>query len=179
MDGELLDGPRIVEILTAIGDQLVAAGTERQTVIAVGGSYLAILGWRDATRDFDTVTRIDDALRTAVEAVAASQGVPARWLNSNALPWKPATLEVAECITLLDHPGLLVLGPLPEQIFVMKLEAGRPGVDDGDLVTLWPHCAFENPAAAVALHQAAYPASAPDEFLVEYVADIAERASAR
>jgi hypothetical protein len=57
----------------------------------------------------------------------------------------------------------------------MKLEAARPTVDIDDMVGLWPLCDFESPTDAVSRYRAAYPNAREDEFLVEFVEQIAKR----
>lgn len=73
---------------------------------------------------------------------------------------------------MLDHPHLQVLGAPLQQVFVMKLYAGR-SLDFDDLVALWPRCSFVGPEDAADLFHQAYPHLEPDPFLRDYVRHIA------
>ncbi len=57
----------------------------------------------------------------------------------------------------------------------MKLYAGRT-VDKRDIVRLWPSAGFSSPGQAVARYWDAYPHALEDEYLVDYVAEIAAQA---
>ncbi|MGD2061449.1 MAG: hypothetical protein PVF87_11320 [Acidimicrobiia bacterium] len=54
----------------------------------------------------------------------------------------------------------------------MKLYRADPQ-DREDLVSLWPLCAFSDPEAAAAAFRNAYPHSPEDEYLADYIADVA------
>jgi hypothetical protein len=58
----------------------------------------------------------------------------------------------------------------------MKLYAAR-AVDYQDLVALWPLCEFSSPADAVERFWLAYPHASDDDFLIDYVAQIAAQTS--
>ncbi|HEY5890244.1 MAG TPA: hypothetical protein VIW94_06060 [Acidimicrobiia bacterium] len=75
-----------------------------------------------------------------------------------------------------QNQNLEVRTPAPEVIFVMKLYRADPQ-DREDLVTLWPLCGFDGPEAAAAAFRNAYPRAPEDEYLAEYIADVAEDAA--
>jgi Nucleotidyltransferase of unknown function (DUF6036) len=50
----------IINNLDAVAEILAAAGHPQIRLIVVGGSYLAMHGLRDATRDIDTITALDE-----------------------------------------------------------------------------------------------------------------------
>ena len=81
----------------------------------------------------------------------------------------------AHCSTLYDHEALTVLGPSADWVFLMKLYAGR-AVDHDDLIKLWPRCGFASVEDAVRRYWDAYPHAADDEYLVNYVREIAQAA---
>ena len=172
-----LDGQRIVQYLSEVADRLGLDGPEH-TVIVVGGSLLALRDLRDlrqTTLDIDSVRRLDSELKTAVVAVAAEHGLAPRWLNDNAAMFKPATLRDGDCHLELRRGRLLVLGAPLDQVFLMKLYAGRaPDLDD--LVNLWPHCGFASAQAAVDAFDAGYPHLDHDPHLIDHVAMIAAAA---
>jgi hypothetical protein len=70
----------------------------------------------------------------------------------------PHGLTVETCEVLYQHTNLLVLGPPPDYIFLMKLYAAR-APDYDDLVALWPSCTFHSPQEAVDRFVQAYPRS--------------------
>jgi hypothetical protein len=149
-----------------------------QCIVVVGGSLLALLGFREATNDVDvdSIKRIGESLRDAVAQVADRHGLAPRWLNDSAAGFAPQTFDEAACTVELDHPRLRVLGAPLQQVFVMKLFASR-AVDITDLTAIWSECGFESPEQAADLYHDAYPHLEWDEFLVDDIRAIAERGS--
>lgn len=169
---ELLTGEDIRSLLQEVAEELDDDTT--RTLIMAGGSLLAWHGLRDSTHDVDTIALLDDDLRRAVAVVGARHGLAAHWLNDRARPFAPATLVLADCPVLMDHPALRVLGVPLEQLFLMKLDAARVrSADFGDMLRLWPLCAFRDEHEVVARYYEAYPNAIEDEFLGDYVAGIA------
>lgn len=140
----------------------------RRRLVVVGGALLAWHGLRYATRDVDSVERLDEVLKIAVERVAARHDLAPRWINDAAAQFLPAGFDLAGSTVVLDHPQLLVLGPSLDQVFMMKLFAGR-AVDSDDLRQLWPRTSFGTAAAAAAAFEAAYPHEDPDPHLAEWL----------
>lgn len=58
----------------------------------------------------------------------------------------------------------------------MKLYRADPQERE-DLVSLWPLCNFTDPQAAARAFQEAYPHAPEDEFLPDYIADVARGAA--
>jgi hypothetical protein len=167
-----LSGEDIRTYLNEVAETL-PAGT-RHMLVMVGGSLLAWHGLRASTYDVDSVLALDEALREAVAQVAQSRHLARQWLNDRARPFAPQTLRQQDCEVLLDHPALLVLGAPLGQVFLMKLDASRVRSSDvEDMITLWPHCGFTSPQDVVDQYYEAYPLASPDEYLAEYVEDIA------
>ena len=169
-----LDAVDILTYLAQVADRLGTDGPEH-TVIVVGGSLLALRGLRHTTMDIDSVRRLDDELKAAVASVATERGLAPRWLNDNAVLFKPATLHDSDCRVELQRGRLLVLGAPLEQVFLMKLYASRaPDLDD--MVTLWPHCNFASPQAVIDQYYLAYPHAEEDPYLIDHVTAIASTA---
>jgi hypothetical protein len=173
-----LDRATMERLFTELANELDATGTSCR-LITVGGSYLAFHGLRVSTRDVDTITALDDQMRSAIAAVAERNDLDSDWLNAQARPFAPAGLSEADCTVLFEYGPLTVLGPVPRWVFLMKLDAARPQVDVVDMVRLWPACGFASPADAVARYEAAYPMARHDPHLTEFVADIAMKANAQ
>ena len=88
-----IDQNRAQQVLSALGDQLDAAG-ERFEIVVIGGSALLALGLIDrATRDVDLVALIEDCglvdpkplpegLIAARDRIARDFGLDADWLNA-------------------------------------------------------------------------------------------------
>jgi len=108
--------------------------------------------------------------------VAARHDLAPTWLNANAAPYLPRTFDAADCEVLLEESRLRVLGAPLGQVFLMKLYAGR-AQDHDDMVSIWPDAGFATAAEAAAMFWAACPHAPSDEFLVEFIADIARQAS--
>ena len=68
----------------------------------VGGSLLAWHGLRDATRDIDSIRRLDVELREAVRRVAARHDLAYDWLNDHSEAFAPFGFDVEACEVLLD-----------------------------------------------------------------------------
>jgi Nucleotidyltransferase of unknown function (DUF6036) len=163
----LLDRETIRFYLAEVATELDTSAS-RHTVVVVGGALLAWHGLRAATRDVDSVVRVDRELAAAVERVARRHDLAAKWLNDSARAFLPATFELDECDVLIDLPSLLVLGAPWNQMFIMKLNASR-AVDTDDLVDIWPRCSFASFEEAIEAFYAAYPLEHRDEFLAEHV----------
>jgi hypothetical protein len=176
VEGQPLDRHAIEQHLNEVGDELRAADAGHHTIITVGGSFMALHDLRHSTRDVDTISDILPSLRAAVERVAQRHRLSVTWLNSSAKPYAPQGLAVAECETLVEHPNLTVLGPPAAWVFLMKLNASRPGDDHNDMVALWPFSDFADPEDAIARFHGAYPLEEPDPYLVDYVRRIAGEA---
>jgi hypothetical protein len=164
------DRPRgagdITALLGEVADELPAGGDRR--IVVVGGALLALHGLRDATRDVDSTSAVDEALRDAVARVAARHGLAPAWLNDRAKTFLPATFAEAECEVLLDRPELTVLGAPLDQVFLMKLYASR-AADVDDLEVLWEHCTFESPESAADAFHLAYPHLEHDAYLADHI----------
>ncbi len=161
--------------LAALDRVMAERGLPQQRLVVVGGSYLALEGLRESTRDVDTVTRLDEQLRPAIAEVGAELGLDAAWLNDSSVAFRPAGLADDDCGIAFEGTALVVLVPSPDWIFLMKLNAGR-FVDRPDMVRLWRLTGFASPQAAVDRYWDAYPAAADDQFLVTYVNEIANEA---
>jgi hypothetical protein len=134
----------------------------------VGGSFLALHDLRDATRDIDSIRRLDPQLLTTAAVVAARHDLDPHWLNDNAAMFAPAGLQEDMCTPVIDTPNLLVLEPPARYVFVMKLHSTRM-VDSADLPPLWNLTGFEGPEEAVAFMEACYPHAERDPYLVRYL----------
>lgn len=175
--GKPLGGVEIRVHLQEVADQLDRSGPQR-TLVLVGGALLAWHGLRDTTRDVDSLRRLDEELRRAVERVADLHGLTADWLNDNAAGFRPITFEEKDCDVLLDHSLLLVLGAPLDQVFLMKLYR-VDAQDYEDLIRLWPQCHFASPVDAASQFQKAYPHAPDDPGLVNMIVDIERAATSR
>jgi hypothetical protein len=72
---------------------------------------------------------------------------------------------------VLDHPRLLVLSAPLDQIFLMKLLAGR-ATDTDDLTGMWPLTSFRTPEDAADAFHAAYPHEEHDPNLATWIGSI-------
>jgi hypothetical protein len=171
----LLDRDAILAYLTEVAHELPA--DEHETVVIVGGSMLALLGLRDATKDVDTARQASQSLSAAATRVAQRHDLAPGWLNSAASAWVPDD----DIVPLIDTAAVLTLSTLSvytasaDAVFVMKAHAARPQ-DYPDLAALWPLCSFESFAAAAEACNAAYAhLAAPDEHLAELLRAVVQR----
>ena len=96
----------------------------------------------------DSLTKLTDELKDVVRRVGERHGLRATWLNDSATMFAPDGLDLDDCELLYEHGNLTVLGPPPEQVFLMKLLASR-APDHDDMTMLWPRCRFADAQAAV------------------------------
>jgi hypothetical protein len=146
-------------------------------VVMVGGGWLLWHAARAATRDVDSARRLAPDVATAVQAVAARHDLAEDWLNDRAAGFWPTDASMDDCAAVYERGRLIVRTPPPEVVFVMKLYRAFPQ-DYEDLISLWPRCAFESPAAAARAFHAAFPHAPDDEYLAGYVHEIALAAAA-
>ena len=167
-EGLTLDGSAIRGLLEEVAAEL-DGGVQRRVVI-VGGSLLAWHELRDATRDVDSIERLDEGLVAAVEVVAARHGLAKDWLNDHAAAFTPFGFDMAGCSVLVDHPQLQVLGAPFRDVFLMKLRRGHPQ-DLVDMRAVWPHVAEQFASAAMVVEEfyLAFPDELADPHLAEFV----------
>ncbi len=149
---------RINEALSALGEQLHAAGASAGLLV-VGGAALGIAGWvHRTTGDVDVIAqfdpedrtnlrRVDDlpeALRRAASRVARDLGLPRDWLNAEiAAQWDQGLPD-----SILEEVDWRVYGPLVvgfvgrQTLISLKLHAavdqGPDSVHYQDLLGLSP-----------------------------------------
>ena len=172
----LLSGDQIRDLLSEVAHELDPSRAQA-TVLVVGGSLMALHGLRQATEDVDTSIRLDADMRAAVRVVAERRHLAIDWLNDHSATWHPHTLRLEDCVVLLEHPRLRVLGaPLPA-VFLMKLNRSQPQ-DVVDMIALWPLVVDEFPTACAVTDSfyAAFPNEQQDDGLDNYVRDLARRA---
>ena len=166
---DLFNSEIIVRLLQAVNDQLEQLCAEKQEIVIVGGSSLALMGLRESTRDIDLVTEIDDLLMTAIVEVANAFQIPESWMNNSARFFAPRNTTLDRCSIFLDLSKLRIHFLHTDDLFVMKLFASRGPIDFLDLVLLWPLCTFADAKSAVNHYWNVYEGAYPDEFLEEYV----------
>lgn len=169
-DSQPLDGPTLLRYVAEVADELPDDGHQRRLVV-VGGALLAWTDLRDATRDVDSAERLDEELRMAVEAVAARHDLAPRWINDAAAQFLPCGFDSANANTILEHPRLVVLGAPLDDVFLMKVFAGR-ATDTEDLRRLWPQTNFGTAAEVTEAFYDAYPHEERDPHLSEWLQGI-------
>ena len=153
----------LMDVANAIPD-----GTVQFEIVVVGGSLLALLGYRESTSDVDSVTRLEQTLRDAAEEVARRHGLSPTWLNDAAAQFLPQTFNKDDCSVLFDHTQLRVLGAPLQQVFLMKVLAARTR-DITDLEVIWSDCGFDSPERAADLFHEAYPNENYDPYLADWI----------
>jgi hypothetical protein len=164
------------EIRRYLGEVADAMNPEgpQHTILVAGGAVLAWHGLRDTTEDVDSLHRLDEELQAAVRVVASQHGLAPAWVNDSSAGFFPQTLRESDCDVILNLPRLLVLGSPLRQVFIMKMFAARDR-DQDDLVAMWPRLGL-TPEEVVAEYWEAYPAAPEDEFLIDWIRGIADRA---
>ena len=165
------------EVLEALFDELGRELTDlggTSEIVMVGGSWLLWHTQRAATHDVDSARRLDDTLTVAARRVSFRHDLEEDWVNDNAAMFWPADADYDDCSVAHATGGLTVKVPPARVIFVMKLYRAHPQ-DYEDMVLLWPHCGFADPASAADAFRQAYPQAPDDEFLPDYIAGIANQ----
>ena len=122
-----VDAAEIEAHLVEVADillELDPAGPVRRLVVA-GGSLLAWIGLRDATRDVDSVEPIAPEVAAAAAQVAIRHDLSPAWLNDSSRGFLPQGFTEDDCRVLLTQPRLLVLGISDQMAFLMKINAAR------------------------------------------------------
>jgi hypothetical protein len=174
-NGPLLGHAEILAFLNSIANDDALTGV-RHDLVVVGGSYMALTDLRDTTRDIDAVNLLDPVLAAVVRSHAARAGLDEEVVNASAAPFAPPLPPLVECTVLIDHPNLRVILPPPEYVFLMKLNASRPGTDQTDMTKLLGRCRWTSVGEIVNAFYDAYPNEVFDEYLGEYIADKARAA---
>jgi len=168
-----LDGATIRGLVAELAERLHKSRTEYRLVIA-GGALLAWHGLRESTHDVDSLTFLDEAIRTKIAEVAAEHDLAINWLNHNARPFTPATLETESCADIFVSPQLTLLGVPLHMVFLMKLDRANPG-DVADMIALWPHVReeFSSFDDVARRYFDAYPLAREDAYLASFIEQIA------
>lgn len=173
---QALNVEQIRVLVAELAERLRESSTEYRLVIA-GGALLAWHGLRDSTHDVDSLTYLDEAIRTKIADIAAERDLASNWLNHNARPFTPATLETESCKEIFRTSSLSLLGVPLHLLFLMKLDRANPA-DVADMIELWPlvrrHFSSFNDVARQ--YYEAYPLAQEDEYLTSFIAEIAREA---
>jgi len=167
-DNRPLDGETLLAYVQEVARELPDDAPRRRLVI-VGGALLAWLGLRDATRDIDSASKIDDVLRAAVERVAVRHDLAPRWINDNAAPFVPHGFDPNGGEVIWADDRLEVIGAPIDQVFLMKVHAARAS-DLPDIRSLWPQSGFITVDEAAVAYSDAYPLETHDPYLADWIA---------
>ena len=123
----------------------------------------------DSARPFET------DLSEAIDRVGSRHELRKAWLNDAAAAYWPVGQSFDDCEIVYRQEALVVRTPSPDILFVMKLYRADPQ-DREDLVSLWPMCSFAVSDEAARAFQRAYPHAPDDEYLADFIRDIARDA---
>ncbi|MEI2818309.1 MAG: hypothetical protein V9E99_17915 [Microthrixaceae bacterium] len=167
-DNRALDGETLLAYVQEVAREL-PGDAPRQRLVIVGGALLAWLGLREATRDIDSTSLIDDVLPAAVETVAARHDLAPRWINDSAAPFVPHGFDPDRGEVIWADDRLEVIGAPVDQVFLMKVHAARAS-DLPDIRVLWPRSGFATPDEAAAAYSDAYPLETHDPHVANWIA---------
>ena len=122
----------ILELLTAVGERLAAAGLTGEMYV-VGGAAIAIaIDERRSTHDIDAVFEPKRKIYAIAASIAEERGLDAGWLNDAVKGFLAGS--DADARPALEVPGLRVATASPRILLAMKVLAHRP--EDADDVRL-------------------------------------------
>lgn len=165
---------RIRHLLGAIADEM-GDGPPVELIVS-GGAYMALHGIRESTQDIDSATALDSEIAAAAHRVSQRLGMPGHTLNSNAKAFTSSADLYTGRTVLFQQGRLIVCGPSPETVLLLKLRASRPQRDEHDIINLFPLCNFASISEIADRYAEAFPEEPHDEFLPSHIAKLAERA---
>lgn len=172
--GLLTDRHELESLFDELAVELDRLGLAAE-IVMVGGAWMLWRSQRVATRDVDSARRFSSDLTEAVSRVGARHDLSPNWLNDDAAAFWPAGKSFDDCDVVYRQDSLVVRAPSADVIFVMKLYRAGPQ-DREDMITLWPLCRFETPDDAAAAFRDSYPHAPDDEYLPDYIREIARDA---
>ena len=166
----------ILELLTELAERLPP--DPHHHIAVAGGAFLALHQYRRATFDIDSLTTLDEGLKSTAAEIGQERNIRHDWLNDTARAFAPDPSTLIPTTTVFSHGPLTVITPPPDAIFIMKLHAARPH-DRDDMIDLWPACAFTNAQDAVDRYYDSMPMAFTDPHLTTYVEDIITESNQR
>lgn len=150
---------RIMEALTALGEDLTRLGVRGQIYIVGGAAMALAYSTRRVTRDIDAVFEPKMVIYEAAARVAEDLGLPENWLNDGAKAFVPG--NDPDQRPLLGVQGLEIAIASPRFLLAMKLMAMRFGEDEEDIQILLGAANVRSPGEAIALLRQLYPTREP------------------
>lgn len=129
-DSSKLTQADIRRLLERLGAELALDGVHGEVYLVGGAVMCLVLNARPATRDVDALFRPARLVRQAAARVAASEGVPATWLNDAV---KGFLSPRGDFDPFLELPHLRVFVARPGYLLAMKCAAMRLGEEFHDL----------------------------------------------
>ena len=161
-------GPRVLDLLRQVGDE-VSANDGACDVFIVGGAAIALtLDAARLTLDVDAVmiprrsldgpgSNTTGPIRSAVRVIAEREGLAEDWLNDAAKIFIPDGAG-ERGILVAEFTGMRVFAADPEVLLAMKTMSAREGNDALDVVTLAEHLRLSTAEQALELTESFYPA---------------------
>lgn len=157
VDDSLLGRVRLMELLSALSDELGAQSLSADLMIVGGAAMVLVYDARAATRDIDGVFEPKDRVYDAARRVAAAEGLRDDWLNDAAKSFIPPEAP-GSARTIAEFAHLSVSAPAPEYLLGMKIFAARAERDADDIRTLYRICGYSTAQEGIELVERLYPA---------------------
>lgn len=119
---------QILRAFERLADELESERESIELVIAGGAAIVLLYDSRASTRDVDAC-HLTETVREAAGRVAASEGLPAKWIDDDMGQFVPDPQPGEE---LFRRGNLTVRAVRLEQFLALKLCASRDSVDFGD-----------------------------------------------
>lgn len=145
---------QILTYLQKLNDELQAVDVKGEICLYGGAVMCLVYHARPSTKDVDAIFQPTQALRQAINRVAASENLREDWLNDAV---KGFVVHHTQRI-FLDLSHLMVYVPEADYLLAMKTLAARvDGTDKADVQFLISHLELQQPTDVFAIIERYYP----------------------
>ena len=127
--GSMLTREKILELLSKIGENLLAQGLHGEILLTGGAAMCLVHSARDATKDIDAIYEPKAIINRIAAQIAEQENLPSNWLNDGVKGFLGSNVPTEEFIKL---NGMFVQTVSAEYLLSMKLMAARYGEKDYD-----------------------------------------------
>lgn len=121
-----MDKDHLTRALRRLGEIAVAEGIELELSLYGDAVFTLVYGSRDSSKDVDAIIRPSNVGHRLARQVAAEQGLPEDWINSDVAQFLSEHEAKRTLPAEAFGPGLSVTVPTVAYLLALKLRACRP-----------------------------------------------------